>query len=284
MTRIRKAVRAGAELFVVGETRDLGCPAIFLGDDRATLAALPATFREAERPAVLVESRNASTEVLAAVAALPLQREGWNGFNLLHADASRVGALDLGLVMPGGLAALASDPPDVLVLLGVDEIDLSPFARSFKLYLGSHGDRGAAAADVVLPAAAWLEKPGTFVNMEGRVQRGFRAVFPPGDAREDWAILRALAERLGVRLPYDDIAALRSRVSAQWPHLGAPGLAETSWVAPETASVAPPSGPTVTRAIGFYQANPILRASPTMAACVAEIVEGRRPALLEAAE
>ncbi len=283
MTRIRKAVRAGAELLVIGEPRELGAPATFLGDDLALLAELPAGFREAARPAALVESRNARADVLAAVAALGLQREAWNGFNLLHADASRVGALDLGLVVPGGLAALAAEPPELLFLLGVDEPDLGPFRASFKVYLGSHGDRGAAAADVILPACAWLEKPGTFVNLEGRVQRSLRAVFPPGEAREDWTILRALADRLGVRLPYDDLAALRARIAGAWPHLGTPGLAAVPWSAPEAAGHAAPAGPTAKRTAGYYQANPILRASPTMAACVAEIVEGRRPALLEAA-
>ncbi|MFN7173570.1 MAG: NADH-quinone oxidoreductase subunit NuoG [Thermaurantiacus tibetensis] len=283
MTRIRKAVRAGAELFVIGEERELGAPATFLGDDLSALAALPEAFLRAERPAALVESRNARAEVLAAVAALPLVREGWNGFNLLHTDASRVGALELGLVVPGGLSALAADPPELLFLLGVDEIDLAPFAGAFKVYLGSHGDRGAAAADVILPAAAWLEKPGTFVNMEGRVQRSLRAVFPPGDAREDWTILRALADRLGVRLPYDDLATLRRRIAHEWPQLGAEGLAPAPWVAPDVAGFGAPSGPTVRRSAGFYTATPILRASPTMAACVAEIVEGRKPQLLEAA-
>jgi NADH-quinone oxidoreductase subunit G len=139
-------------------------------------------------------------------------------------------------------------------------------------------------ADVVLPAAAWLEKPGTFVNMEGRVQRSLRAVFPPGDAREDWTILRALAERLGIRLPYDDLAALRSRIEMEWPHLGAPGFAPVPWVAPDAAGLGLPAGPTRKRSAGYYQSNPVLRASPTMAACVREIVEGRRPPLLEAAE
>ena len=284
MTRIRKAVRNGAELFVIGAETELGAPATFLGDDLAALLDLPSAFLAAERPAVLVESRNASAPVLAAVAALALQRDDWNGFNLLHADASRVGALDLGLVAPGGLAGLIASPPDLLFLLGVDEIDLAPFRTVFKVYLGSHGDRGAAAADVVLPASAPLEKPGTFVNLEGRVQRSLRAVFPPGDAREDWTILRALADRLGIRLPYDDLAALRARIAGAWPHLGTPDFAPVPWVAPDMAGIAPPSGPTVRRSAGYYQSNPILRASPTMAACVREIVEGRRPALLEAAE
>ncbi|MFQ3666239.1 MAG: NADH-quinone oxidoreductase subunit NuoG [Sphingomonadaceae bacterium] len=283
-TRIRKAVLGNdAALLAIGEPADLTVPVTWLGDDLGALADLPEAFRSAERPAVLVGSRNASAGVLAAAGALPLQREGWNGFNILHTAAGRVGALEAGFWHPDGLAGLEAAPPRILFLLGVDEIDLAPFAASLKIYVGTHGDRGAAAADVVLPAAAYTEKPATFVNMEGRVQRSLRAVFPPGDAREDWTILRALADVLGVRLPYDDLSALRARIAGEWPHLGRIGLSPVAWEpVPDAAA---PSGPTVKRQTNFYQSNPILRASPTMAACVAEILEGRRPQpMLEAAE
>jgi NADH-quinone oxidoreductase subunit G len=186
-----------------------------------------------------------------------------------------------------GLAAMASHPPKLLFLLGVDEVALAPFGGATKIYIGSHGDRGAAVADVILPGAAFAEKPGTYVNMEGRVQRSLRAVFPPGEAREDWTIFRALADVLGIRLPYDTLNQLRGRIAAEWPELGREGLTPAEWVKADLktgAKAGGPSGPTKARATDFYSSNPILRASPTMRACVAEILEGKRPALLEAAE
>jgi NADH-quinone oxidoreductase subunit G len=280
-TRIRKAVKRTDPLVLgLGPEADLTYPVDWLGDDRAALARLPAAVLEAERPAVLLSSRNASPQTLSAIANLPLQREGWNGFNLLHDAASRVGAMDAGFFTPGGLDAVRRAAPEILFLLGVDEIDTTGLG-AFRIYIGTHGDRGASSADVILPAAAYTEKSGTWVNLEGRVQRGLRAVFPPGDAREDWTILRALADVLGVRLPYDDLAALRRRIADLAPHLGRPGLTPIPWepLAPAGA----PSGPTVRRTTGFYRSNPILRASPTMAACVAEIEGGNTP-MLEAAE
>jgi NADH-quinone oxidoreductase subunit G len=283
-TRIRKAVRGSdAEVFGIGQPTDLTYPVAWLGDDLSALERLPDAFLNAERPALLLASRAASADVLAATLRLPLAREGWQGFNLLHEAASRVGAMDVGFHHPQGVAGVEAD---VLFLLGVDEIGLSSFERAFKVYVGSHGDRGAAAADVILPAAAYTEQSGTWVNMEGRVQRSLRAVFPPGDAREGWAIFRALADVLGIRLPYDSQAALRARIAAEWPHLGAPGLVTMGPpVAP--AATSSPSGPPPASATGLYDSNPILRASPTMAACLREIVQGLPPleaAALEAAE
>jgi NADH-quinone oxidoreductase subunit G len=238
----------------------------------------------AQRPAVLVGSRNASAPVLAAVHKLAphLVKDGWNGFNILHDRASRVGAMMTGWAGEG-LEAFAASRPKLMVLLGVDEVALAPFGGATKIYVGSHGDRGAAVADIILPAAAWAEKPATYVNMEGRVQRALRAVFPPGEAREDWTIFRALADVLGIRLPYDTLEQLRARIAAEWPELGAEGLVPAAW---EKAGIkaGKPEGASVPRPTDFYSSNPILRASPTMRACVAEILEGRRPALLEAAE
>ena len=284
-TRLRKAVRGNdAEVFLVGPAADPGFPVTRLGDDLSALQRLPEAFLAAERAAVLVGSRNARADVLAAVGRLPLVKEDWCGFNILHTAASRVGAMDVGFATPGGLAAVIAARPKILFLIGVDEIDLAPFKGAFIVYLGSHGDAGARAADVVLPAAAYTEKSGTWVNLEGRVQRSLRALFPPGDARVDWTILRALADVLGIRLPYDDLAQLRARIGAEWPHLARPGLTAFPWTPPAAASAMSPAGPLIPRNLGFYQSNPILRASPTMAACVREIVEGRRPALLEAAE
>jgi NADH-quinone oxidoreductase subunit G len=288
-SRIRKAVRrGGAAVFRIGAGSDPSYALTELGDDLSLLASLPAAVLErlsgAARPVLLLGSRNATAEVLAACHALAPQlvKDGWNGFNILHDAAGRVGAMTVGWAGEG-LAALAANPPKLLFLLGVDELALSPFGGATKIYVGSHGDRGAAVADIILPGAAWAEKPGTWMNMEGRVQRGLRAVFPPGDAREDWTIFRALGDVLGVKLPYDSLEQLRGRIAAEWPALGAEGLVPAAWEAAELKAAAP-SGPTKPRATDFYSSNPILRASPTMRACVAEILEGRPPALLEAAE
>jgi len=288
-SRIVKAVRrGGAVVFRIGGGLDPAYPLTELGDDMGLLADLPGAALErltaAERPALLLGSRNAGAEALAAAHALAphLVKDGWNGFNILHTSAARVGAMTLGWAGEG-LEALAARPPAVLFLLGVDEVPLAPFGGAFKIYIGSHGDRGAAVADVILPGAAWCEKPGTWMNLEGRVQRGLRAVFPPGDAREDWTIFRALADVLGVRLPYDDIGQLRARMGGEWPELARERLTPAPWVAGAFES-ARPAGLAKRPPTDFYSSNPILRASPTMRACVAEILEGRRPALLEAAE
>ncbi len=292
-TRIRKAVRGGrARLFNIGPAADLTVPVTELGDDLGLLADLPAALAgalgAAARPAMLVGSRNATAPVLEAAHAVAdrfgLVRDGWNGFNILHDAASRVGALDIGFVHGGHLAGLFADPPAVLFLLGVDDLDLAPLAPAFRIYLGTHGDAGARAADVILPAAAYTEKPGTWVNMEGRVQRALRAVFPPGDAREDWTILRALADVLGIRLPYDTLDELRRRIASEWPHLGRDGLEPAEWAPFQGEGAGPPAGPARRPATSHYLVNPICRASPTMHACVREIEEGAGPALLEAAE
>src|SRR5262249_52958684 len=160
---------------------------------------------------------------LAARTAIELGavKEGWNGFSVLHTAASRVGAMELGFVPgEGGLNAAAmagSNALDVLFLLGADEIDVP--SGAFVGYIGSHGDNGAHRADVILPGAAYPEKSGIYVNTEGRVQMGNRATFPPGEAREEWAIFRALSDVLGVKLPYDSLAALRQALFKDKPQL-----------------------------------------------------------------
>ena len=200
---------------------------------------------------------------------------GWNGFSVLHAAASRVGALDVGAVpdtdgfdvarmlVPGAL--------DVLFLHGADEVDVPPGA--FVVYLGTHGDRGAHRADVILPGAAYTEKSAIYVNTEGRPQLANRAGFPPGDAREDWAILRALSEALGAKLPYDSLAELRHALVVRHPHLGALDRilpAETGAIARLAkqggAIDRAPFRPAVS---DFYLTNAITRASAVMAECSA---------------
>jgi NADH-quinone oxidoreductase subunit G len=199
---------------------------------------------------------------------------GWNGFSVLHTAAARVGGLDIGFV-PGdsGLtaAAMASGGVDVLFLLGADEIEVE--SRAFVVYIGTHGDRGAQRADVILPGAAYTEKTGIYVNTEGRVQMADRAAFPPGDAREDWAILRALSEVVGSKLPYDSLAQLRSALFKAFPHLGrigevVPGNSE------DVRKLAMRGGameksPFRSPIEDFYLTNPIARASAVMAECSA---------------
>jgi NADH-quinone oxidoreductase subunit G len=171
----------------------------------------------------LARGDGAAVASLAAKAAVDLGavKDGWNGYCVLHNAAARVGALDLGFVPgQGGPTArqmAAYGTLDVLFLLGVDEIDIAPGA--FVIYIGTHGDRGATRADVVLPGAAYPEKSAIYVNTEGRVQMATRASFPPGDAREDWAILRALSDVLKNRLPYDSLAALRQALFRAHPHM-----------------------------------------------------------------
>jgi NADH-quinone oxidoreductase subunit G len=189
---------------------------------------------------------------------------------VLHNAAARVGAMDLGLTADGVEAVLADKTLKAAFLLGVDEIDTAALKDVFTVYVGTHGDHGVRHADVILPGAAYTEKPGTWVNMEGRVQRGLRAVFPPGEAREDWTIFRALSAVLGNALPYDDIAGMRARIAAEWPHL-AGGEAPVATISAPAGDAPKPAGSFVSAFASYYLTNPIARASETMAACVAEI-------------
>ena len=207
-------------------------------------------------------------------------RDDWNGFNVLHMAAARVGGLDLGFVPGQGgrdvraiLDGAGKGEIAVVYLLGADEIDTSKLGSAFVIYQGHHGDAGARRADVVLPGAAYTEKDGTYVNTEGRVQQARRAVFPPGDAREDWKILRALSEVLGHKLPYDALGQLRQRLASV-----APSFASVDAVTPAAwgrfgaeGSVDPQ--PLAYPIRDFYRTDPISRASPTMAACAEAAAE-----------
>ena len=212
--RLRKAVKRGARVFVVGPHWETTYPAEFLGDDAGVLHDLPGHVTEAlakaERPAVIVGGAGLAAGALDAALALPVQRDGWNGFNVLHMAASRMGGLMLDFAQKGGIADIVKAAPKVVLALGADEVDWAQFDGSLKVYIGHHGDKGAHAADIILPGAAYSEKHGTYVNTEGRVQFAEAAVFPPGDAREDWTILRALADALGVSVGFDSFDALRA--------------------------------------------------------------------------
>ncbi|ARS26489.1 NADH-quinone oxidoreductase subunit NuoG [Sphingomonas sp. KC8] len=287
-TRIRKAVKAGATVFAVGPEVDLTYPVTWLGNDLSLLGNLPQevkdAFAAAHRPALILGGgglkAGAHGATLALVGPLGLIKDGWNGYNVLHMAASRMGGLMLGYAQAGGIAAVAAKSPKLVFLLGADEVSDDRFAKSFKVYIGHHGDRGAAQADVILPAAAYSEKAGTYVNAEGRVQRGDRAVFPPGDAREDWAILRALSDVLGHTLPFDTFDALRAAMAKDVPALGELGLAAYDWAPPAISASA--SGTIGYPIADFYLTNPIARASDTMQRCSAELIHGQ--SFAEAAE
>ncbi len=208
-----------------------------------------------------------------------LVKAGWNGFNVLHSAGARVGGLDLGFVPgPGGLdvagmlSAAESGAVKALYLLGADEIDMTKLDKAFVVYQGTHGDRGAVAADVVLPGATYTEKNGTYVNTEGRVQLGRLAVFAPGDAREDWTILRALSEQIGAPLPYDNLGQLRQRLIAVNPLFASLDTLQASeWGAFGGDGVLCNEGFSSSLS-NYYMTDPISRASATMAACTEAFV------------
>jgi NADH-quinone oxidoreductase subunit G len=204
------------------------------------------------------------------------------GFGLLHTAASRVGALDIGFTAEGGIEAIRAARPKVLFLLGADEMDSSAFAGSFTIYIGTHGDNGVRNADVILPGAAYSEKHGTYVNLEGRVQLSEKAVDPPGEARVDWTIVRALSDVLGKTLPFDSLHELRAAMTDEVPRLGAPGLAPVDPLPAFSGEAPRLSGGIVYPIDDFYLTNPIARASPTLQRCSAEILHGQ--SFAEAAE
>ena len=283
--RIRKAWLRGAEIALIGEPADISYPYAHLGlhlGDMKLRGETIEKLRVAKRPMIIVGAgavaRTDGAAVLRAVGRLAAEasivREGWNGFNVLHTAAARVGGLDLGFLPGAGgrnAREMLSGGMDALLLLGVDEAPL-PKAGTV-IYLGTHGDAGAHRADIILPAAAYTEKEATWVNTEGRVQYGHRAVFPKGEAKEDWTILRALSDVLDKRLPYDSLAELREKMIADHPTFGqvnyAPGAADLAGFDPGRlgADGELSAEPLCTPIVDFYFTNPIARASRTMAEC-----------------
>ncbi|WP_298810747.1 NADH-quinone oxidoreductase subunit NuoG [uncultured Sphingomonas sp.] len=284
-TRVRKAIKRGATVFAIGPETELTYKVEWLGDDLSILGNLPEAvteaFGKAERPMVIVGGaalKGAHGAALALVNSLNLVRDGWNGFNVVHMAASRMGGLMLGYASKGGIADLHD--AKLTFFLGADECDFSKFT-GFKVFVGHHGDRGAHHADVILPGASYAEKSGTFVNLEGRVQRGERAGFPPGDAREDWAIFRALSDKLGKSLSFDTLDELRAAMALDCPDLATLGLKTFAWNPPSLTTTA--SGRIEGYPIkDFYLTNAICRASPTMQRCSAELIHGE--SFAEAAE
>ena len=287
--RIRKRWRSGQlKIGLIGPKADLTYRYDYLGagtDSLSDVAARKHSFAEvlraAKKPIILVGSgaaaRHDGSAVLALAAKLALDfgvvNDGRNGFGVLHDAASRVGALDIGFAGgAGGLSAAQMTTfgmLDVLFLLGADEIKAPD--GTFVVYIGTHGDRGAHRADVILPGAAYTEKSGIYVNTEGRVQMANRAAFPPGEAREDWAIIRALSEALGKKLAYDSVATLRQALFKAVPHLmridqiEAGKATDIRTLAGKGGSIE--KGPFKSSVEDFYLTNPIARASAVMAEC-----------------
>jgi len=265
--RIRKAWTKGATVGLIGPQVDLTYPVVFVGTDRAALAGLSGqSISDAtkDKPSIVIVGQGALTEadgeaVLAH--AMRLAANSQSGFLILHTAASRVGAMDVGAVTEGGLAA-ALDGAEVVYNLGGDEVEIAPGA--FVIYQGSHGDRGAHRADIVLPGAAYTEENGLFVNTEGRPQLAMRAGFAPGEAKENWAILRALSAEMGAVLPYDSLAQLRQQLVATHPHLAEiDEVPLNDWQPLEPRDM---GAADFRYAVSdFYLTNPIARASALMA-------------------
>ncbi|MFN4282000.1 MAG: NADH-quinone oxidoreductase subunit NuoG [Alphaproteobacteria bacterium] len=295
--RLRKRYLAGGvKIAAIGPALDLTFPVENLGAGPQTLGDLAAgkiafaeTLKAAKNPMIIVGqgalARADGAAVLAAARKLAeacgAVKDGWNGFNVLHTAAARVGGLDLGFVpgqggkdVAGILDGAQSGAIDFVWLLGADEIDSSKLGKAFVVYQGHHGDNGAHRADVIFPGAAYTEKDGTYVNTEGRVQRAKRAAFPLGEAREDWKIVRALSQVVGKTLPFDTIQQLRAHMASAHPTFATlDALVPAAWAAfgqegaMDSAPFRSPIG-------NFYMTDPISRASVTMAKC-AEVQAAR---------
>ncbi|MCP4318832.1 MAG: NADH-quinone oxidoreductase subunit G [Hyphomicrobiales bacterium] len=287
--RIRKRWRMEEfPIGVIGENADLRYAHEYLGAGPETLSEVvagtnkfAANLKRANKPMIIVGqgalARADGAAILAMMAKLAIEVNAvsaeWNGFAVLHTAASRVGGLDVGFVPGAGgrnAAAMLNDT-DVLFLLGADELNMTERTSGFTVYIGSHGDVGAHHADVILPAATYTEKSGIYVNTEGRVQLGMRAAFAPGEAKEDWAILRALSDVLGHTLPFDSLQQLRAALYEVHPHFAAADdivRAEATDIQKVAALGGEPGSAGFESTVkDFYLTNPIARASAVMAEC-----------------
>lgn len=292
--RILKATRhSGLRVFNLGPEADLTYDAVQLGEDLGALKLLAdgegdvfQVFADAERPMIVLgQGALARTDgqaifnaAIKFAQATGITGSDWNGFNVLHTAAGRVGALDVGFVSDDGIGGLEDKAKAgsirAVFLLGADDADLDAYRSCFKVYIGTHGDKAAHRADVILPSAAYTEKSGTYVNTEGRVQQAPRAIFPPGDAREDWTILRALSDVIGETLPYKSLIELRAALCEAHPHFASIDEIVLSDAAPKAKGRAMKieSSPVVLPVENFYLTNPIARASKTMHDCVREVL------------
>ena len=297
--RLRKRfLEGGFKVGMIGEAADLTYEYEYLGAGPDTLKEVTSgkssfadVLKDAKKPMIIVGmgalTRDDGAAVLAEAKAIAdkygLVQDDWNGFNVLHTAASRVAGLDLGLVpgkngvdVAGILDGAEKGSIKAVYLLGADEIDTSKLKNAFVIYQGHHGDAGASAADVILPGAAYTEKNGTYVNTEGRVQLGRLATFPPGEAREDWTILRALSEQVGEALPYDNLGQLRQRMIDVNPVFAAIDQVSTTGLGDVAKSKEKLSSDPFTSNIkNFYMTDPISRSSETMSACTEQFVLGK---------
>ena len=298
-TRILKAYNNGGKrIALIGENADLTYPVEHIGEKPADIASFTSStkgfakaFKAAKKPMVIVGqgalTRDDSGQVMKLIAELTktfnLVRDGWNGFNVLHTAAARVAGLDMGFLPADGakvtkeiLAGAASGEIKTVYLLGADELDTSGLKDAFVIYQGSHGDKGAHVADIILPSAAYTEKDGLYVNTEGRVQMGMAAVAPKGEAKEDWAIIRALSGHLDRVLPYDSLDALRTKLFEDHPSFAGLDHAPEGLTLDLSAlgeSGKPSAAPFKNAVSEFYFTNPIARASEVMAECAAVITD-----------
>ncbi|OWU77895.1 NADH-quinone oxidoreductase subunit NuoG [Marinibacterium profundimaris] len=265
-SRIRKAWTMGAKVARIGEQADLTYDVSEIGTGREALAKLAEMDHsdKTDVPGVMIIGQGAlQGPDGGAVLALAMKTAEAAGAKvlILHTAAARVGAMDVGAVTEGGMAE-AIEGAEVIYNLGADEIEIAD--GPFVIYQGSHGDRGAHRADLILPGAAYPEESGLFVNTEGRPQLALRAAFPPGQAKENWAILRALSAELGATLPFDSVAQLRQALVKAHPHLGKlDQVAENDWQLPESGDLG--EGAFLSPVRDFYLSNPIARASALMA-------------------
>ncbi len=264
--RIRKAWLNGAQIGLVGEAVDLTYEYAHIGDDRAALQMLAdkkiGAAKDMKTLVIIGQGALLGKDGEAVLEAAKRLSENTNSkFMVLHTAAARVGGMDIGFTTKGGMIS-ALDKAEVIYNLGADELDID--AGPFVIYQGSHGDRGAHRADVILPGAAYTEESGIFVNTEGRPQMAERAGFAPGDARENWAIIRALSAHLGATLPYDTLADLRAALFKDIPHLGAiDEVPQNVWQVAKPKKLG--AGAFKNAVTDFYQTNPIARASSVMA-------------------
>lgn len=279
--RIRKAYLNGAQIANIGSEFNLTYKYKQLGESPKLLESKEVAkfFEGAKKPMVIIGqaalNRPDSEAILAAAAKLDLQKDGWNGFNILHTAAARVGGLDVGFTPTQKgkataeiLQAAQNKEIKIVYLLEADEIDTNALKNAFVIYQGHHGDAGAKIADVILPGAAYTEKEATYVNTEGRVQRTQQAIFPPNEAREDWKIIRALSEILEQTLPFNNVDELRAAMFKEIPHLGVTDHIEPAkWQAPKSGSQKITDDKFEYPIGNFYQTCPISRNSKTMAEC-----------------
>lgn len=261
--RIRKAWLAGADVHLIGEATDLSYDYTHLGDDRATLMAALETAQKTEKALIIIGQGAINEADGEAVLSQSMALTDKMGAKMLvlHTAAARVGAMDVDACATGGLTQ-AIDGADVIYSLGADEVEIAP--GPFVIYQGSHGDRGAHRADVIFPAAAYTEEDGLFVNTEGRPQLALRAAFAPDQAKENWAIIRALSAELGATLPWNSLNHLRNELVGAYPHLAKVGIVNVNeWSPLKVKKLGKATFRNVIH--DFYLTNPIARASSVMA-------------------